>query len=254
MITGTREADLLAAADLLMDARRTLTPIPGLPPDLAPVNVEEALFIQSLLIQAYGPIGGYKVGASAPDATPTFSAIPLRWIGDNNTTITTGSLRGVEAEVAFLLAHDLPPATYTQDQVLDAIDSCHPVLEILESAFTPGLPKTDTLTLSKLADLQSTGGLVTGPAFPAWRTFDFTHEPVTLAIDGSIRVERTGSNPAGDLFRLLTWLANQGQLTGGLRASQWITTGSWTGATYATQHSSASGHFTTLGRVNLHFS
>ena len=111
----------------------------------------------------------------------------------------------------------------------------------------------ETLRLTKMADLQSTGGLVTGPAFADWRSFNFATEPVTLSIDGSIRVDRTGSNPAGDLFRLLTWLANQGSQTGGLRAGQWITTGSWTGATYALQRSAVAAHFATLGRVDLHF-
>ncbi len=51
-----------------------------------------------------------------------------------------------------------------------------------------------------------------------------------LAVDGMVRVERTGSNTSGDLMRLVPWLANEGAVrTGGLKAGQWITTGSWTG-------------------------
>jgi 2-keto-4-pentenoate hydratase len=69
-----------------------------------------------------------------------------------------------------------------------------------------------------------------------------------------IRVERTGSNTSGDLLKLLPWLANEGAArTGGLRAGQWITTGSWTGNTQATSGSSVEVLFSTAGRVDLRF-
>jgi 2-keto-4-pentenoate hydratase len=77
---------------------------------------------------------------------------------------------------------------------------------------------------------------------------------VTLAVDGSVRVERTGSNTSGDFLRLLPWLANQGAArTGGLRAGQWITTGSWTGNIQALAGSTVEAHFSTVGRSNLVF-
>ncbi len=75
-----------------------------------------------------------------------------------------------------------------------------------------------------------------------------------LAVDGSVRVERTGSNTSGDFFRLLVWMANGGApRTGGLRRGQWITTGSWTGNTPAASGSSVDAEFSTAGRVNVRF-
>jgi 2-keto-4-pentenoate hydratase len=75
-----------------------------------------------------------------------------------------------------------------------------------------------------------------------------------LAVDGIVRVERTGSNTAGDLLRLLPWLANQGAArTGGLRKGQWITTGSWTGNTLASSRCAVEVVFSTAGRVDLRF-
>ena len=98
------------------------------------------------------------------------------------------------------------------------------------------------------------GGFVYGPACPNWQAIDFSHEAVTLAVDASIRVERTGSNTSGNLHRLLPWLANHAaQRTGGLHAGQWITTGSWTGVTVATAGTTVHAHFNTLGRVDLRF-
>ena len=161
--------------------------------------------------------------------------------------------RVLEAEVAFLLGEDLPArdTPYSRDEVLGAIASCHPAIEELESGLID--PKGAN-NLSALADLQMHGAFIHGPAVADWRSIDFSQETVTLAIDGAVRVERTGSNTSGDLLRLLPYLANEGAArTGGLRAGQWITTGSWTGNTPAAPNSQAEANFTNLGSVSLRF-
>src|SRR6185312_2076894 len=103
-------------------------------------------------------------------------------------------------------------------------------------------------------DLQMHGGFIYGPPVPNWQSIDFTKEKVMLCCDAVVRVERTGSNTAGDLLRLLPYLANEGAArTGGLRKGQWITTGSWTGNTLASPTSVVEVDFATAGRVNLRF-
>jgi len=102
--------------------------------------------------------------------------------------------------------------------------------------------------------MQMHGGLIYGPAVEGWQTIDWDTEKVALAVDGTVRVERTGSNTSGDLLKLIPWLANEGAArTGGLKAGQWITTGSWTGNTLATAGSTVDVHFHTAGRVTLRF-
>jgi 2-keto-4-pentenoate hydratase len=129
--------------------------------------------------------------------------------------------------------------------------SCHPAIEILETSFTD---PTQVPREAMLADLQMHGGFVYGPAYPGWRFVDFSKETVTLIVDGVIRVERTGSNTSGDLLKLLPWLANEGAArTGGLRAGQWITTGSWTGNTLAVSGSAVEASFAKIGQANLRF-
>jgi 2-keto-4-pentenoate hydratase len=252
-MTGDRELLLLQALDLLLTARRTLTPIADLPANLQPADLDEVYFLQDQLAAAYAPIGGWKIGAPTPDATPLFAPMPAAWIAPSNSLLTTGRYRGLEAEIAFLVGQDLPPRTtpYTRDEVLAAIASCHPAIEVLESAFTD---PTTVPRLASLADLQLHGGFIYGPAVPHWHSIHWSTEHVTLAVDGVLRVERTGSNTSGDLLRLLPWLANQGAArTGGLRAGQWITTGSWTGNTLATACSTIEVLFSTAGRVDLRF-
>jgi len=255
MTTGARESQLLEAADLLLNARRTATPIPDLPAELQPTSLEEAYEVQNLIAEAYGPIGGWKVGATSPDATPVFAPMPLIWIAPSGSTLSgvIRRYRGLEAEIAFQLGEDLPPRAtpYTLGEVCDAIASCHPAIEVLESGLTDPMVAN---RMSLLADLQIHGGFIYGPACPEWQAIDFTRESVSLAVDGVIRVERTGSNTSGDLMRLLPWLANEGATrTGGLKRGDWITTGSWTGYIQAMADSGVDARFNTAGGVDLRF-
>jgi len=251
-MTGLRESQLQQAANLLMDARRTGQTIADLPTDLQIVSVEEASFVQDLIAAAMGPVGGYKIGAPSLEATPTFAPMPAAWIHPSGAELG-GRLRILEAEIAFLVGEDLPPreTPYTREEVFAAIASCHPVIEVLESAFT------DTTVVAKLtgaADLQFNGAFVYGAPVPNWRDIDWNSEKVTLAVDGVVRVDRTGSNTSGDLLRLPVFLANEGAArTGGLRRGQWITTGSWTGNTHALSGSVATAVFSAAGGVQLRF-
>src|SRR5258708_39493837 len=81
-----------------------------------------------------------------------------------------------------------------------------------------------------IGDLQMHGAFVYGAAVANWQRIDFSKEHVVLAVDGVVRVERTGSNTSGDLMRLLPWLAHEGAArTGGLKAGQAVTAGGWAG-------------------------
>ena len=238
-----------------MDARRTLTPIVDLPVELQPVSIEEAYFVQNRLALVYGDIGGWKVGAPTPEATPLFAPMPLAWIAPSDCLLKQGMhrFRGLEAEIAFLMGRDLPPreTPYTRAEVVEAIASCHPVLEVIESGLADPM---QAARISMIADLQMHGGFVYGPAYADWQSVDFSKEKVTLAVDGVVRVERTGSNTSGDLMRLLPWLANEGAArTGGLKAGQWVTTGSWTGLSLAMAASTVNVQFATVGRAGLRF-
>jgi 2-keto-4-pentenoate hydratase len=256
-MTGAREAQLITAANILLDARRTHIPIADLPTELKPVDETETFFIQDRLIEGLGnEVGGWKIGAASLEAKPGFAPMPLAWIRPGGSVLGAADhrFRGLEAEIAFLLGSDLPPRSlpYTHDEVYAAVASCHPAIEVLESALEN--PVDPALRVAKDADLQMHGGFIYGPAYPDWRAVDFHQEHVSIAVDGAVRYEAVGSNTSGNLLRLLPWLANQGAArTGGLRAGQWITTGSWTGYTLATSGSAADARFSTIGQVGLRF-
>jgi 2-keto-4-pentenoate hydratase len=245
------------AAEILLKARREVMPIHELPVRLRPHTLDEAYSLQDIMIAAMGPVGGWKVGAPAPDATPIFSAMPL-WGGyaksGDRISPAFKRLRGVEGEIAFLLGKDLPRRTraYTREEIIDAIESAHPAIELLESAYFD-IDSVDRF--SAIGDLQVNGGFVRGAAMPDWKSYDLAEESVRLAINGVVRFEGKASNTAGtDLLRLVTWLANEGSYrTGGLKSGQWITTGSWSGKSFAHPGSSVEVRFSRFGEVHLKF-
>jgi len=204
---------------------------------------------------ALGPIGGWKIGAGSLEATPFFAPMPVAWMVPSGTILSGPRFRYrvLEAEIAFLVGKNLPARAtpYSREEVVSAIASCHPIIEELESALID--PKA-VANFTSLADLQMHGGFIYGPAVANWQSIDFHRETVKLTVDGTIEVERTGSNTSGDLMRLLPFLANEGAVrTGGIKAGQWITTGSWTGNTPVRVGSHAEAVFTHAGRVSLRF-
>jgi 2-keto-4-pentenoate hydratase len=245
------------AAEVLLRARRERTPIAELPANLQPHNLDEAYALQDVMAEACGPIGGWKVGAPSPDATPLFSAMPY-WGGYGPSGVQLVDhfrrLRGVEAEIAFCMGRDLPPREkpYSREEVAGAIASAHPAIELLESAF---LDPDKAARLSVIGDLQMNGGFVHGPALPDWQNVNLAEESVIVTVDGAVRFNGTASNSAGtDLLRLVTYLANEGSYrTAGLHAGDWITTGSWSGKALASLGSTVEARFSTFGVVTVRF-
>ena len=259
-MTGPREDTMIQTIDTLLEARRSGKSLPDLSADLVPTDMDEVYFVQDAVAAAFGPIGGWKIGAPNAEATPVFAPMPAAWIAASGSTLSGAQwrYRGLEAEIAFLVGEDLPPrllgngaVPYTREEALAAMASCHPAIEVLESAFTDPMVAAK---FASLADLQMHGAFIYGPAFDGWKGFHFNTEHVVLSVDGVVRVERTGSNTSGDLLKLIPWLANEGaSRTGGLKKGQWITTGSWTGNTLGGKESRVDAEFTNAGSVLLHF-
>jgi 2-keto-4-pentenoate hydratase len=255
ILSGTDKDRLHQAAEMLLEARRTVQPIDDLPPALRPATLEEAYFVQDVMLDALGTAGGWKVGAATPDGTPFYSPMPVDGFGTSGERIAKHlrRLRGVEAEIAFLMGKDLPPRStpYLREELVDAIASCHPAIELLES----GLLNPDAVDrLTAIADLQSNGGFISGAAVEGWQEFDFATESAQMNVDGFVRVANGKNAAGGDLLRLVLWMANHAQSrTGGLLAGQWITTGSWTGKIMADSGSVALARFSQFGEVAVRF-
>lgn len=216
-------------ADALLAARDTPEArLAGLPEP--PRDAAAAYATQGAIMARLGPIGGWKVGSPSSTGPFTCAPLPAAHIMPGPARVPQARCpdRGVEAEIALRMGTSLPPreAPYGRAEVMAAIASAHPAIELLQSRFTD-VDRIDPL--SNLADSLSHYGLVYGDPITDWQAVDLAAEGVAVVVDGHEVKRRTG-NPAGDMLRLVEWLANEGaRWAGGLQAGQFVTTGSWTG-------------------------
>ena len=249
-MTGAFDPQGFAAR--LLDARRHGTAF-AVPPEDVPQTEAAAYVVQHAVAATLGPIGGWKVGASGPADRPTAAPLPASVIVAAPAQLSPAySDRLVEAEIAFRMARDLPPrqAAYTREEVLAAIGSCHPVVEVVQWRIQDWRPASPDL---KLADSLGHGGLVVGEPVSDWQAIDFAGLEVTQEIAGQPSKHGRG-NPAGDMIRLVVWLANEGAVwAGGLKAGQMVTCGSWTGISEAAADAPVVVSFAGLTPLTLSF-
>ena len=236
-----------SAAEFLLRARDPRARLRELPEALRPADAAGAYAIQRAIAASLGPIGGWKVGATGPDAPVNCAPMPASGIAPSPGALGPGGM-AVEAEVAFRVGHDLPPraAPYSRDEIIAALGAAHPAIEWLESRYA------DPATMdrwSQLADSLMHGGFVWGAGVADWHAMAFETMTVTQDVASAV-LERTG-NPAGDMIRLVQWLADEGAVwAGGLRAGQFVTCGSWTGKTAARAGQRVLVRFAGLGEVS----
>jgi len=237
--------------DALIAARETRRWLPALP--ARPADEAEAYAIQDAVARRLGPVTAWKVGARTPESEPFRAPINAATLFFDTGRLPASMFHviGVEAEIAYRLARDLPPRAepWTREEVLDAVASVHPAFEIVDTRFT-AFGAQDPF--SHMADQMNHGALVVGPAIPDWRALDPLAERVALEVDGETRIETVGGNSAGDPVRLLVWLANAGARSlGGLRAGDVVTTGSCTGTVFVPPGSRSVARYGTMGTIEL---
>jgi len=250
----TTETDHRAqkAAALLLAARRSGRGIAAFPEDCRPRDPAEAYAIQRAVALHLGAIAAWKTGAPSPTAACSFAPIFTVVPGPARFPAASQHLFGIEAEIAFRFARDLPPRAepYRREEVIDAIVSAHPAIELVDTRFADW-PSIDGQ--SKLADNQSNAALIFGAAIPNWRSLDLVRPPITITADGT-RLGGTKGNSGGDPLRLVTELANYCAVAhGGLRAGTMVTSGSITGIDFAKPGAIVVADFGPLGEVRVEF-
>jgi 2-keto-4-pentenoate hydratase len=239
-----------SAARLLLEARRQSRPLAALPEPCRPADEADAYAIQDAVARQLGAIRGWKVGAPTPEAAPSFG--PIFTIVEAPAVFPSASHRlfGIEAEIAFRFARDLPGGA-PRELVLAAVGSVHLAMEIVESRFADfhsvGQP-------SVVADNISNGALVVGPALPEWSGRDLARPPSRVVIDGAEVGRCTTGNTGGDPIRLLVALVNHAAARGKpIAAGQVVTTGATTGMHFARPGSLARAEFGDWGAVETRF-
>jgi 2-keto-4-pentenoate hydratase len=241
------------AAHILVQARRDMTPLTGLPDGLKPTSIEEAHAIQDAVSHQLGKlIAGFK--AMAPvNGEPTRGVIYGGTIFPSPCKLPAAKVPqcGVEGEVAFIFRRDLPARAqlYTRNEVASVVDACA-VIEVVHSRFAQKAPVSN---LEKLADSISNGALVHDVPRSDWRDLQLGKLKVTLKVNGKSRIDQVGGHPTGDPLGIAVVLANLWRDKGGVRAGQFVTCGSFTGLIFLKPGDVCSVRFEGLGAAEVTF-
>ncbi len=233
----------------------------ALPLDLLPASRAEAYQVQACIERHTSqPLYGWKIAATSiagqkhigVDGPLPGRILAERVIEDGgNCALGNNLMKVAEMEFAFRMAQDLPPrdTDYSQDDVMAAVASLHPAIEIPDSRYnefeTVGLP-------SLIADNACAHRFVLGPAADNWRDLDLAAHKVRAYRNGTLAEEGLGSNVLGGPAIALTWLANELSRHGmTLKAGQVVTTGTCVKPLAIAAGDRVEGDFGQLGRVAL---
>lgn len=231
MTISSSDFDADLSAQLLLKARKTKRLLVSLPDAALPCSEAQADLVQDKVAHLMGPVSAWKVGAATPLSTPSRAPIHAETLFINPGRVEAGmfSCVGVEAEIAYKFNKDLNTSgrDLTLDEVLSAVESVHPAIEIVDTRF---LSWNSQPPFAHRADQGNHGALIVGEAIENWRSMKPQEQRVVLQVDGKIVGDEIDGNTGGNPERLLLWLANVGaQSLGGIKAGQYVTTGSCAG-------------------------
>lgn len=225
-----------SAAALLWQAWMANQQLEHLPVECRPASIDEGYAIQARMAARSGQsLFGWKIAATSKagqahigvDGPIAGRLLSGRVFEDKARVPFAGNeMKVAEAEFAFRFARALPPRVHawSQQEVLDAVASLHPAIEVPNSRYRDfvrvGAPQL-------IADNACAHYFVLGTATREdWRGIDLSQYPVVGEVEGKLRREGKGANVLGDPRIALTWLVNElSRLGVGLGAGQTVTTG-----------------------------
>ncbi|MEZ5652852.1 MAG: fumarylacetoacetate hydrolase family protein [Burkholderiaceae bacterium] len=225
-------------AKLLAALRRERRQQSGLQNHLVPPTEPLAYEVARLVeVELAKPVLGWKVAAMKEEMqrqlrahSPIYGRVFDVFDSPAAVDFETSCSPIPEVEYQAVLGHDLPPraSPYTRDEVVDAVASMHPGLELAECRFVHDERFPPLAAI--LADGAGSGAVVLGPAIENWRDRDLAGQEVVLRCNGQARRQGTARAALDHPIEPLVWLANELSRTGiGLKAGQVVSTGTLTG-------------------------
>jgi 2-keto-4-pentenoate hydratase len=255
---------LASGAAFLLAQWRGGTKCETMPQSVRPADRREAYAMQALLERSSAaPLFGWKIAATSKagqahigvDGPLAGRILAERVLADGATTSLSGNaMRVAEVEFAFRMAHDLAPreTAYAQDEVLDAVASLHPAIEVPDSRFA-NFATAGHVQL--VADNACAHEFVLGESTGAdWRGLDLSAYQPVARMPGRPDQQGLGANVLGDPRIALTWLVNELSGLGvTLKASEVVTTGTCVVPIAIAPGDSIEADFGALGRVAVSF-
>ena len=255
---------IAAASRTLNDHWRAGSKFGGLEAALRPRDRAEGYAIQAAIEHtSTKPLFGWKIAATSEAGQKHINVegpmagriLAETVIADGGTALMAGNeMRVGEPEFCFRMATDLPPRAqpYSVQEVLDAVATLHPAIEIPDSRFadfvSAGAPQI-------IADNACAHLFVLGESTAAnWRAIDLVEERPVIVLREQLHVGR-GKNVLGDPRVALAWLANELSGLGvTLKAGQVVTTGTCHPPLPIQSGDLFAADFGLLGKVSVGFS
>jgi len=156
---------------------------------------------------------------------------------------------GVEAEIAFVMKHDLAGPGVTAPRALQAVEGAVPALELIDFRHSGKAVGTDVV-----ADGVYAKAIVLGGALTPVTGIDLALEGLVYEQSGVVVATSTAFEVMGNPLNSLAWIANHLGARGlGLRAGDVVMTGSVSKILAAKAGDTVRATFTRLGSVSVTF-
>jgi 2-keto-4-pentenoate hydratase len=255
---------IAAASRSLNDHWRAGTKFGGLEASQRPRDRAEGYAIQAEIERTSDkPLFGWKIAATSEAGQKHINVegpmagriLTETVLADGGVASMAGNeMRVGEPEFAFRMAKDLPPRArpYTVQEVLDAVATLHPAIEIPDSRFADFVSAG---AAQIIADNACAHLFVLGPPTAAnWRALDLVEEKPVIMLRGQ-RYVGHGKNVLGDPRVALAWLANELSGLGiTLKAGEIVTTGTCHPPLPIQSGDRFAADFGSLGKVSIGFS
>ncbi|MER9103157.1 hydratase [Mesorhizobium sp. M0848] len=207
-----------AASRLLVGHRDKGTRLDAIPEALRPQTRLEGYAIQShVMDRSVAPLFGWKIAATSlagqrhinVDGPMAGRLLAEKAVEVGGTvSLATSKMRVAEIEFAFRFGRELPPrpAPYEIAEVMEAVATLHPAIEIPDSRYDDfcavGAPQL-------IADNACANLFVIGEAADDWRDVDLAKHPVVASVSGRPQHSGSGAAVLGDPRIALTWIVNE---------------------------------------------
>lgn len=250
---------IAAASRVLVQHWRNGSKLDALEARLRPQGRADGYAVQAAL---GGQVFGWKIAATSEAGQKHINVkgpmagriLSDTVIADGGTASMKGNeMRVGEPEFCFRMGRDLPPrpTPYAVDEVLAAVDTLHPAIEIPDSRFAAFASAGEA---QLIADNACAHLFVLGPATTAnWRAMDLVEERPQIMLRGK-RYIGHGKNVLGDPRVALAWLANELRELGlTLRTGEVVTTGTCHPPLPIQAGDHFAADFGALGKVSVRF-
>jgi 2-keto-4-pentenoate hydratase len=208
----------LELAAELIDAARTLHPVPPLSERYPELDADDAYQIQQAQLSIHTFSGrrlvGHKIGLTSTAMrqqlgidSPDYGYLlqDMLWQGDSPVAIPLDGFiqPRAEPEIAFIIGEDVTEKSPTRKQLAASIRAVAPAIEVIDSRIEGWQIKL----VDTIADNASSAAVIIGQHIPWAEAPTLSEVDCALYRDHQLVAEGTGSAVMGDPLNALAWLA-----------------------------------------------